>query len=315
MASSISTVDCSYRIASSRRKVKLKFAADHPSLSTATMTTTTTTTTTTAAATLPRRHRHHLRPSSVSSTSSSLWILISNPSLLLLIVSFHLSISTTGTVRAFTIPDPVVHFGVGAVAGGTGAFVAFPFEYIKTQMQTEYGKTKWENGWDAFVDIVTSSDKSGGGGGGPLQLYKGLGVQLLGIAPEKGIKMGVNDVLASTFLSSMGYFPVWGQVVSGAMAGACQVVASSPLEVMKVGLQTSEMTLAEVWKDIGGIKGLFRGAQACMIRDILWTAICFPLYTLWVHQSVPSECMCGPTINERLGVCVVLDLIRWAHMF
>lgn len=280
MSSSIIIVDHSYRIASRRRKVKLKCDGR----STASISTTMT-----SRSRRRRRqqhHHHHMR-----SSSSSLLVLAS----ILTLSVFQSrpfsydSTTTTTTVDSFCIPDPVVHFGVGAVAGGTGAFVAFPFEYIKTQMQTEYGQARWKNGMEAFVDIVTSSSSDPIYGGGPLQLYKGLGVQLLGIAPEKGIKMGVNDVLASTFLSSMGYFPLWGQVLSGAMAGACQVVASSPLEVMKVGLQTSGMTLEEVWTDVGGIRGLFRGAQACMLRDILWTAICFPLYTLWVHQSVPSK--------------------------
>lgn len=192
------------------------------------------------------------------------------------------------TAAAFGIPDPVVHFGIGAVAGGVGAFVAFPFEYVKTQMQTEYGKARWKNGYHAFVDILTSDPNDDEGG--PLRLYKGLGVQLIGIAPEKGIKHGVNDVLASTFVTTMGTFPLWGQILSGAAAGACQVVVSSPLEVMKVGLQTSDMTIDKVWDQVGGTRGMYRGAQACIVRDVLWTAICFPLYTMWVHQSVPSEC-------------------------
>jgi solute carrier family 25 (mitochondrial aspartate/glutamate transporter), member 12/13 len=77
-------------------------------------------------------------------------------------------------------------------------------------------------------------------------------------------------VLASHFVTTTGSFPLWGQVLSGAVAGACQVVASSPLEVMKVGLQTSGMTVDQVWNEVGGVRGLFRGPpQACILRDVL----------------------------------------------
>jgi solute carrier family 25 aspartate/glutamate transporter 12/13 len=186
-----------------------------------------------------------------------------------------MSMTTTTTTSAWIIPDPIIHFSVGAVAGGAGAFAAYPLDYLKSQMQTEHGKETYQNGWDCFLDTVQKN---------PLLLYKGVGVQLFGIAPEKGIKLGVNDMLASTFMTSLGTFPLWGQVLSGGVAGACQVVASSPLEVLKVGLQTSDKSLDQVWQQVGGFKGLFRGAGACMTRDIVWTAICFPLYAYFTQE-------------------------------
>lgn len=161
--------------------------------------------------------------------------------------------------------------------------MAFPFDYIKVQLQTEQGKEKWAgNGIQAFRDTLATD--------GPLQFYKGAGVQLIGVAPEKAIKLGVNDVLASMFIANYGVFPLWGQILSGSVAGACQVVASSPLEVLKTGLQTSDKSLPEVWKDCGGVRGLFRGSVACMGRDIVFTAICFPLYKYCVEEiSMPSK--------------------------
>jgi len=193
------------------------------------------------------------------------------------------TISQVPEAEAWVVPDPVVHFGIGAVAGGVGAFAAYPFDYIKSQLQTEYGKETWGNdGIQALKDTLKEH--------GPFHLYKGLTVQLVGVAPEKAIKLGVNDIIASAFMSNYGIFPLWGQVVSGSVAGACQVVASSPLEVLKVGLQTSDRNLATVWTEIGGIRGLFRGCGACMMRDIVFTAICFPFYHYLVQDlSWPSK--------------------------
>ena len=153
-------------------------------------------------------------------------------------------------------------------------------------MQTELGSTKYQNGLEVLCHTLKEN---------PWNLYRGVGVQVLGIAPEKGIKLGVNDVLHASFLTQIGGFPVWAQIISGGVAGACQVVASSPLEVLKVGLQTSDMEFDEVWKEVGGFKGLFRGAEACILRDVLFTAVCFPLYAAWVDSSMNCECLlCMP---------------------
>ncbi|KAG7372715.1 mitochondrial carrier protein [Nitzschia inconspicua] len=190
-----------------------------------------------------------------------------------------LAATTLTYTNAFAVPDPVLHFGIGAVAGGMGAVAAYPCDYIKSQLQTEYGKVKYKNGWHALCETFQEN---------PLHLYKGVGVQILGIAPEKGIKLGVNDVLASASQDYFHEFPLWAQVCSGGISGFCQVVASSPLEVLKVGLQTSNMTFVEVWQQVGGVHGLFRGAEACIARDVIFTAICFPLYAHLVAEGVPT---------------------------
>jgi hypothetical protein len=182
--------------------------------------------------------------------------------------------------RSFSV-DPLLHFGAGAVAGGIGALVAYPCDYVKSQLQTERGKSRYGgNGWDCLVDTVANQSVA--------QLYKGLSVQLVGIAPEKGIKLGVNDMISSYSYAQYGSFPLEVQILSGAVAGACQVVASSPLDVLKVGMQTSssEKTLHDVWRSVGGYRGLFRGAEACAVRDVVFTAMCFPLYTVLLQHGV-----------------------------
>lgn len=192
---------------------------------------------------------------------------------------FTLLLLTAPRCSCFHVPDPIIFFSIGAVAGGAGGLVAYPLDYIKAQLQTESGKEKYNNGLEVLTDILQKN---------PLLLYKGAGVQVLGMAPRQGIKLGVNDVLHTAFLSSLGVVPVWGQIVSGAAAGACQGVVSSPVEVLKTGLQTSDMTLGQVWKKVGGYEGLFRGTNACVVRDTLFSAVCFPLYAYFIHQNVPG---------------------------
>jgi Mitochondrial carrier protein len=207
-------------------------------------------------------------------------------------------------VSAFSI-DPILHFGAGAVAGGVGAVAAYPFDYVKSQLQTPYGKERWGPGGTKTAEGESVGGGGAGGGGlqcawdtlveyGPQRFYKGVTIQVLGIAPEKGIKLGVNDVLKHICLGEFGgHFPLWAQIIAGATAGACQTTASSPLEVMKVGLQTSNKTIAQVWNDIGGAQGLYRGADACLVRDVVWTAVCFPLYAYWVDDCSISTFVAG----------------------
>eukprot|EP00521_Asterionellopsis_glacialis_P017359 CAMPEP_0195303170 /NCGR_PEP_ID=MMETSP0707-20130614/32362_1 /TAXON_ID=33640 /ORGANISM="Asterionellopsis glacialis, Strain CCMP134" /LENGTH=346 /DNA_ID=CAMNT_0040366637 /DNA_START=188 /DNA_END=1228 /DNA_ORIENTATION=+ len=173
-------------------------------------------------------------------------------------------------VSSLMVPGPIVHFSLGAVAGGAGAFAAYPLDYIKSQMQSEEGKTKYKNGADAFCKIALKD---------PLQLFRGVKVQMLGIAPEKAIKLAMNNMINTMILVNLGHLPLWGEVLAGSLAGASQVIATSPLEVIKTGLQTSDMTIDEIMEEIGGIKGLYNGVEACMLRDVIFTAVLFPLYT------------------------------------
>jgi solute carrier family 25 aspartate/glutamate transporter 12/13 len=61
-------------------------------------------------------------------------------------------------------------------------------------------------------------------------LYSGVIPQLIGVAPEKAIKLTVND-LARGFFSNKdnGKIKPYQEVISGGTAGACQVVSTHPL--------------------------------------------------------------------------------------
>lgn len=87
-------------------------------------------------------------------------------------------------------------------------------DYIKAQMQTETGKAKYKNGLDVLSQTLSTN---------PLLLFKGVGIQILGVSPKNGIRLGVNDFIRGTFMGYCGYFPLWGEVVAGSLAGACQV--------------------------------------------------------------------------------------------
>ncbi len=89
--------------------------------------------------------------------------------------------------------------------------------------------------------------------------------------------------------------PVTGQIAlpwelfAGGAAGGCQVVFTNPLEIVKIRLQVAgELAKAEGGDKVArgaihivrqlGLVGLYKGASACLLRDIPFSAIYFPAY-------------------------------------
>ncbi|KAF6003018.1 hypothetical protein F1559_002646 [Cyanidiococcus yangmingshanensis] len=79
---------------------------------------------------------------------------------------------------------------------------------------------------DAFRHIVRTQGVRG--------LYRGLTPTLLGVAPEKAIKLAANDFLSPNLES---IHRILG-MMAGAGAGLCQVVATNPMEVLMITMQT-----------------------------------------------------------------------------
>jgi solute carrier family 25 aspartate/glutamate transporter 12/13 len=63
--------------------------------------------------------------------------------------------------------------------------------------------------------------------------------QLMGVAPEKAIKLTVNDFVRDKFMDKNGNLPMYGEIMSGACAGASQVIFTNPLEIVKIRLQVA----------------------------------------------------------------------------
>lgn len=166
------------------------------------------------------------------------------------------------------------HFGLGAIAGGLGATAVYPIDLCKTRMQNQrstiVGEVMYKNGWDCFRKVLSNE--------GFLGLYSGLGPQLLGVAPEKAIKLTVNDLVRGKATEADGSIKPRFEIMAGGLAGGCQVIVTNPLEVVKIQLQVrGQMGLAasgsqpvkasafSIVKGLG-LVGLYKGALACLCR-------------------------------------------------
>ncbi|KAG5355426.1 Calcium-binding mitochondrial carrier protein [Yarrowia sp. C11] len=162
--------------------------------------------------------------------------------------------------------------------------VVYPIDLVKTRMQNQRASTPgqqllYKNSWDCFKKVIARE--------GPRGLYSGLGPQLVGVAPEKAIKLTVNDLVRGKAADKNGNITLPWEIIAGGTAGACQVVFTNPLEIVKIRLQiqgevakhTDAPKRSAIWivRNLG-LVGLYKGATACLLRDVPFSAIYFPTY-------------------------------------
>ena len=131
---------------------------------------------------------------------------------------------------------------------------------------------------DCFRQIVRNEGVAG--------LYRGLRPNLIGVMPEKSLKLTVNDVCREAFTESNG--PAGGirlhqEMISGATAGFVQVAATNPMEIVKLRLQLQgeaggvKKSAMAVIQELGP-RGLYKGIAACWLRDVPFSIVFFPLF-------------------------------------
>ncbi len=115
-------------------------------------------------------------------------------------------------------------------------------------------------------------------------LYTGLRANLIGVMPEKALKLTVNDVLRERFVAGNGdgRIRLWQEMASGAGAGFFQVAATNPMEIVKLRMQLAGETgaRATIGETVGalGVRGLYKGTAATWLRDVPFSVIFFPLF-------------------------------------
>ena len=98
-------------------------------------------------------------------------------------------------------PPALILLALAGIAGACGAMLVYPFDTLKTRLQSEGGAARYGNGVRAVLAIVRTD--------GVLSLYRGIGPQLVGVIPEKAVKLCVHEATVHAL----------GEVWSGALAG------------------------------------------------------------------------------------------------
>ncbi|KAF9919566.1 mitochondrial aspartate-glutamate transporter agc1 [Linnemannia zychae] len=198
-------------------------------------------------------------------------------------------------------------FLLGSISGAVGATVVYPIDLVKTRMQNQrskvVGELLYKNSIDCFKKVLKNE--------GVLGLYRGLGPQLVGVAPEKAIKLTMNDLVRNSLTDKNGNIPFLGELIAGGVAGGSQVIFTNPLEIVKIRLQVAGEAAKAL--DVGprpgamtivrqlGIMGLYKGASACLLRDIPFSAIYFPVYA-HLKKDIFQE---GPDNKLTIGQLLI----------
>ncbi|XP_050211624.1 S-adenosylmethionine carrier 1, chloroplastic/mitochondrial-like [Mercurialis annua] len=153
----------------------------------------------------------------------------------------------------------------GLIAGGIAGAVAdtalYPVDTIRTRMQAAHGGRK----------IMLKG------------LYSGLTGNLVGSIPASAIFIGVYEPVKQKLLKA---FPenlnALAQLTAGAVAGLVSSLVRVPTELVKQRIQTRQFTSALVAVRViatkEGLKGLYAGYGALLLRDLPFDAIQFCIY-------------------------------------
>merc|ERR1711998_221921 len=78
----------------------------------------------------------------------------------------------------------------GGLAGAGSLCFVYPLDYARTRLASDVGSGKAQ-----FSGLTDCLKKTASGPSGPLALYNGFGVSVVGIIPFRGTYFGVNDTL------------------------------------------------------------------------------------------------------------------------
>ena len=188
----------------------------------------------------------------------------------------------------------------GGVAGIVGVASVFPIDLAKTRLQNQrVGNEMYKSMLDCLRKVVSTEGFFG--------MYRGSAVNLLLITPEKAIKLTGNDffrhalTIHSTSQSGKhstnpGHLTLPREMLAGGGAGLCQVIVTTPMELLKIQGQDAGRTAAAASSNGGpahkpsamrvamdlvrarGIAGLYKGISATMLRDVSFSVVYFPLF-------------------------------------
>ena len=84
---------------------------------------------------------------------------------------------------------------------------------------------------------------------------------------------------------------MYRQVIAGAGAGTCQIVVTTPMELLKIQRQMAKVkgsTDALTARDLAlklyrenGIRGIYKGVGATFTRDVVFSMMYFPMFAFF----------------------------------
>ncbi|KAG7268289.1 hypothetical protein CRUP_036737 [Coryphaenoides rupestris] len=223
----------------------------------------------------------------------------------------------------------------GGIAGIVGVTCVFPIDLAKTRLQNQRpGQQVYRSMVDCLVKTVRSDGYFG--------MYRGAAVNLTLVTPEKAIKLAANDFFRHHLSKTGKGLTVFKEMLAGCGAGMCQVVITTPMEMLKIQLQDAgrlaaqrkpgvmsssklvatnpmlsrsynvavaprAVSATQIARDLlhtHGIQGLYRGLGATIMRDVPFSIVYFPLFANLNRLGKPSPEQAAPFYWAFLSGCL-----------
>ncbi|XP_068133367.1 mitochondrial glutamate carrier 2 isoform X2 [Hyperolius riggenbachi] len=209
----------------------------------------------------------------------------------------------------------------GGIAGLVGVTCVFPIDLAKTRLQNQQGQGVYRGMFDCLIKTVRSEGFFG--------MYRGAAVNLTLVTPEKAIKLAANDFFRNLLSQEGKELTLIREMLAGCGAGTCQVVVTSPMEMLKIQLQDagrlatrqtiagdgsgtvsqtiqkpSALRIARNLLRTQGISGVYTGLGATLLRDVPFSVIYFPLFANINKLGQKSPHEKAPFYHSFLAGCI-----------
>lgn len=163
-------------------------------------------------------------------------------------------------------------FAAAGVAAAIELSIMSPLDVVKTRLQLPQSPTgqRWTGLLQALRGTVANE--------GLMGLWRGFGPGLCIVVPRRGIKFAAN----SSFRSVLGDGAA-ASLVAGGAAGACEAVLITPLETVKVALQSAQRSTSAthvastLWR-AGGLTALYAGLSATVAKHTAHSMCYFAVF-------------------------------------
>ncbi|XP_070621503.1 mitochondrial glutamate carrier 1 [Erythrolamprus reginae] len=228
--------------------------------------------------------------------------------------------------KQISLPAKLIN---GGIAGLIGVTCVFPIDLAKTRLQNQQnGHRMYTSMSDCLIKTIRSEGYFG--------MYRGAAVNLTLVTPEKAIKLAANDFFRYHLAKDGSKLTLLKEMLAGCGAGTCQVIVTTPMEMLKIQLQDAgriaaqkksmigqaqlspssagaaesvvetRMTAMQITRDLlrsKGIAGLYKGLGATLLRDVPFSIVYFPLFANLNNLGQKSPDVKAPFYVSFLSGC------------
>ncbi|XP_067396635.1 mitochondrial glutamate carrier 1 [Emydura macquarii macquarii] len=230
--------------------------------------------------------------------------------------------------KQISLPAKLIN---GGIAGLIGVTCVFPIDLAKTRLQNQQnGQRMYTSMSDCLIKTIRSEGYFG--------MYRGAAVNLTLVTPEKAIKLAANDFFRHHLSKDGKKLTLLKEMLAGCGAGTCQVIVTTPMEMLKIQLQdagriaaqkklmaaqaqfsstasagaaesvvetrTTAMQITRELLRSKGIAGLYKGLGATLLRDVPFSIVYFPLFANLNKLGQKNPDVKAPFYVSFLSGCV-----------